>query len=129
MLTKKVLYLTTVKSIIPYIKYTIVSYLKCMMIGTYICSARAQRYVPHFDNDHITVLGCSIRKDGTVTPLLKGRTDRAIWFAKKQMEKTRKDIKFVANINNEKKRHLEKLVAIFLLFLVLLIISYKFMIL
>ena len=77
--------------------FTTISYLECMMIGTYICSARAQKYVPRFDKDYIIILGCSIRKDGTVTPLLRGRADRAIWFAKKQKEETGKDIVFVAS--------------------------------
>ena len=77
--------------------FTTISYLECMMIGTYICSTKAGKYVPHFDKDYIIILGCAIRKDGTVTPLLKGRADRALWFAKKQMEETGKDIVFVAS--------------------------------
>ena len=36
-----------------------------------------------------------IKKDGNLTPLLKGRVDKAIEFAKKQKELTGKDIIFV----------------------------------
>ena len=41
------------------------------------------------------ILGCQIRKDGTLTPLLKGRTDRALEFARMQKEVSGKDIIFV----------------------------------
>ena len=34
-------------------------------------------------------------KDGSLTPLLKGRADRALWFAKYQKDKSGKDIIFV----------------------------------
>ncbi len=83
----------TVESVID----VVLAYLECMMVGTTIWTLRAARYVPAFDKDYIIILGCSIRKDGTPTPLLRGRADRAIWFAKKQKEKTGKNIKFVAS--------------------------------
>ena len=75
----------------------VLCYLECMMIGTYIWTVRAAKHVPAFDKDYVIILGCSIRNDGTVTPLLKGRTDRAIWFAEKQKKESGKDIKFVAS--------------------------------
>lgn len=37
---------------------------------------------------YLIVLGAGLRKDGSVTPLLKGRIDKAIKFYKKQEEKT-----------------------------------------
>ncbi len=75
----------------------VLAYLECMMVGTTIWTLRAARHVPSFDKDYIIILGCSIRKDGTVTPLLRGRADRALWFARKQKESTGKDIIFVAS--------------------------------
>ena len=77
--------------------YILLSYLECMMLGTYICTARAQRHVPKFNKDYMIILGCAIRQDGTVTPLLKGRADRALWFAEKQKSATGKDLTFVAS--------------------------------
>ena len=73
----------------------IVTYLECILIGTIIISIKAARKIPEFNKDYILILGCQIRKDGTLTPLLKGRTDRAIEFAKMQKEKTKKDIIFI----------------------------------
>ncbi len=82
---------------IEYIIEGVLLYFECLMISTIICSRKAHKYVPEFDKDYIIILGCGIRKDGTLTPLLRGRADRAIWFAKKQKEETGKDIKFVAS--------------------------------
>lgn len=73
----------------------IVAYLECVLIGTVITAVKAARHVPEPDKDYILILGCQVRKDGTLTPLLKGRADRAVWFAKMQKEKTGRDIVFV----------------------------------
>lgn len=70
-------------------------YFECMMIGTITANAIAARYVPKKDRDFIIVLGCSIRKDGTPTPLLRGRLDRALDFAKAQQAETGKEAVFV----------------------------------
>ena len=75
----------------------VISYLECMMIGSAIWTRRAALNVPAFNKDYIIILGCKIRKDGTVTPLLQGRADRAIWFANRQLEETGREIKFVAS--------------------------------
>ena len=56
---------------------------------------KATKHIPKFDKDCIIILGCQIKKDGTLTKLLKGRVDRAIEFSKMQKEKTGKDIIFV----------------------------------
>ena len=71
------------------------SYFECIMIGTFVGTMIIEKKVPTFDKDYIIILGCSIKKDGTVTPLLRGRADRAIWFAREQKEKANKDIIFV----------------------------------
>ena len=73
----------------------IVTYLEYILIATIIHGVKAAKHIPTFDKDYIIILGCQIKKDGTLTPLLKSRTDRAIEFAKLQKEKTGKDIVFV----------------------------------
>lgn len=75
--------------------YSLLIYLECLMASTLFCTLRAQHFVPAFDKDYIIILGCAINKDGTPTPLLRGRIDRALWFANKQKEETGKDIIFV----------------------------------
>ncbi|MBO4337923.1 MAG: YdcF family protein [Lachnospiraceae bacterium] len=88
------LYLSTfVESVI----YTLLAYFECMMLGNVFCTLHAQKHVPSFDKDFVIILGCSIRKDGTLTPLLKGRADKALWFAKKQHSETGKELCFVAS--------------------------------
>ena len=73
----------------------IVSYLEFILIGTIILSVMAAKRVPTFDKDYILILGCQIRKDGTLTKLLQGRADRAIEFAGMQKHIAAKELTFV----------------------------------
>jgi uncharacterized SAM-binding protein YcdF (DUF218 family) len=66
-----------------------------LIIATLYCNIKAANHIPEFDKDYIIILGCKIKEDGTLTPILKARVDRAIEFAKMQKEKTGKDIIFV----------------------------------
>ncbi len=65
-------------------------YVECMMIGTIVAGSLAARYEPEKRMDYLIVLGCAIRRDGTPTPLLRGRLDRALAFARAQAEETGK---------------------------------------
>lgn len=71
------------------------TYLLSMIIGSSVCALYAARKKPDHDRTHIIILGCSIAKDGTPLPLLRGRIDRAIEFSKQQNEKTGRQVKFV----------------------------------
>ena len=75
--------------------FSIDAYLECILIGTIITGIKTARYVPKFNKDFIIINGCQIRKDGTLTPLLQGRVDRAIWFAKMQKDRVGRPIVFV----------------------------------
>ena len=55
---------------------------------------------PNFDKDYVIILGSKIRKDGTLTPILQARVDKAIEFAKEQKEKSNKRIVFVPSGGN-----------------------------
>ena len=70
-------------------------YFECMIIGTIIAHIIVIRYQPSLDKDFIIILGCGIAADGRPTPLLRGRIDRAIAFARRQKEETGKDVIFV----------------------------------
>ena len=72
-----------------------ITYIECILMGTVIMGVKTAKHIPQFDKNAIIILGCQIRKDGTLTKLLKGRVDRAIEFSKMQKEKTGKDIIFV----------------------------------
>ena len=75
--------------------YSIVAYLECILLGAIITGIKTARHIPKFDKDFIIINGCQIRKDGTLTPLLKARADRAIEFAKMQKERYGRPIVFV----------------------------------
>ena len=72
-------------------------YFECMIIGSIIANLIVVRYEPEPDKDFLIILGCGLRKDGTPSPLLKGRADRALAFRKKQLEQTGKDLIFVTS--------------------------------
>ena len=64
---------------------------ECVLAGAIVCGLKAARHVPASDADYILILGCKFRRDGTLTPLLRGRVDRAIAFWKAQRETTGKE--------------------------------------
>ena len=70
-------------------------YFECMLLGTIVADAIAARYEPKRDQDYLIILGCAIRKDGTPTPLLRGRLDRALAFANRQEAETGKAPVFI----------------------------------
>ena len=70
-------------------------YYESMMIGTIIMGGIVSRYKPEYDKDFVIILGCGLLDDGTPTPLLRGRIDRALEFYKEQKEKTGKELVFV----------------------------------
>ena len=72
-------------------------YFECMMIGTMVSNIFALRRRPDHDRDFLIVLGCGIRKDGTPTPLLKGRLDLAKSFYDEQIRETGKIPRFVVS--------------------------------
>jgi len=71
------------------------SYFECMLLSTILCAILSTRYKPPYDLDYIIILGCAIRSDGTPTPLLKGRAERALSFEREQFALTGKHAKFV----------------------------------
>ncbi|MCR5794442.1 MAG: YdcF family protein [Solobacterium sp.] len=65
-------------------------YFACMWIGSVAAGIIAAKRKADDDLDYLIVLGCGIRPDGTVTPLLKGRCDQAVkhYFRQKELGKT-----------------------------------------
>ena len=61
---------------------------ECVLVGAIVCGLKAARHVPAPEADYILILGCKFRRDGTLTPLLRGRVDKAIEFWKRQRETT-----------------------------------------
>lgn len=61
-------------------------YFECMVIGAIIADWIAAKYHPEKNKDFLIILGCGIQKDGTPSPLLAGRVDRALKFYREQKE-------------------------------------------
>ena len=72
-------------------------YFECMIVGAMVADLIAARYVPEKDKDYLVVLGCGLKKDGSPTPLLKGRLDLALDFDKKQREAGGKEARFLVS--------------------------------
>ncbi|MCR4615355.1 MAG: YdcF family protein [Clostridiales bacterium] len=79
------------------IMYCIWLYAECMLIGTIFSNQLVLHYKPGFDKDFIIILGCSIRRDGTPTPLLRGRIDRALDFRNRQKAQTGREVSFIVS--------------------------------
>jgi vancomycin permeability regulator SanA len=65
-------------------------YLECLLTATVIRAVQAGRHEPDYDRDYVLVLGCKIRPDGTLYPLIRSRVDRAIAFVRRQEAATGK---------------------------------------
>ena len=74
---------------------SILCYFYCLTLATLYCNIMVARHKPNLDKDFIIILGAKVKDDGTLTPILKARVDKAIQFAKEQKEKTRKKIIFI----------------------------------
>ena len=74
---------------------TIFVYFECVLIGAIVCGLRAAQYEPSKDRDCLIILGCWFRRDGTLTPLLQGRVDRAISFWREQRSATGREAVFI----------------------------------
>ena len=61
-------------------------YFAAMLVATQYCCVIAARRKPPLTQDYILILGCAIKKDGTLYPLIKGRADKAIAFYRDQKE-------------------------------------------
>ena len=66
--------------------YSIYSFMVCLLIGVFVIFGRVRRHEPAFDKGYIIILGCKIKDDGSLYPLIRGRVDRALEFARKQEE-------------------------------------------
>ena len=82
-------------SFVESIVYLVIAYLECVLIGTIIIAIKSVKKKVTLDKDYIIILGCQIRKDGTLTPLLKGRVDKALEFRNKQLKESNKDLIFI----------------------------------
>lgn len=76
---------------------TVFTYFECMLAGAVICGLRSARHIPDYDRDYIIVLGCRFRRDGTLTPLLRGRVDAALAFRSAQQAATGKRAVLIAS--------------------------------
>jgi vancomycin permeability regulator SanA len=72
-------------------------YFECMLLGIIAANLVVVRYEPEKNKDYLIILGCGIRGDGTPTPLLRGRLDRALTFGEKQEAETGKAPVFVTS--------------------------------
>ncbi|MBR0208976.1 MAG: YdcF family protein [Oscillospiraceae bacterium] len=72
-------------------------YFECMMIGTIAANVIVLRRKAEPDKDFLIVLGCGIRKNGELTPLLKGRLELARQFCERQIRETGKAPRFIVS--------------------------------
>jgi uncharacterized SAM-binding protein YcdF (DUF218 family) len=82
-------------SFIEELVYLSVAYLECILIGTIVIAIKTIKRKLEYNKDYMIILGCKTRNDGTLTPLLKGRVDKALEFRNNQLKETNKDLIFI----------------------------------
>ena len=83
------------KKMIDIVLNVTLSYFYTLILATLYCNIRASKHIPKYDKDFVIILGSKIRNDGTLTPLLQGRVDKAIEFGKNQYKETHKKIYYI----------------------------------
>lgn len=87
------------KKIWTFVLYSVLSSLYIfffiVLISAIVYGIYVSKHKPEYDKDYIIILGCKIRDDGTLYPLIRGRADKAIEFYNKQLEVTGKAACFV----------------------------------
>ena len=63
-------------------------FMEAMLLGTLLCGVVAALGEPPLNRDFIIINGCKVGRDGKPLPLLRGRADRALAFARKQQRAT-----------------------------------------
>ncbi len=84
-----------IKKLIDIVINVILSYFYSIIIATLYCNVKAANHIPEYNKDFVIILGSKIKNDGSLTPLLKGRVDKAIDFGKKQYNSNKKKIVYV----------------------------------
>ena len=72
-------------------------YFECMIVGAITADWIAAKHQARKDKDYLIVLGCGIRRDGTPTPLLRGRLELALRFDREQRAESGKAARFVVS--------------------------------
>ena len=72
-------------------------YFECMIIGSVIADLIAAKFHADPDRDYLLVLGCGLKKDGTPTPLLRGRLDLAMRFDEEQQAASGKKAVYIVS--------------------------------
>lgn len=70
----------TVLELVDSVVAVAITFGECLLLSTIVCAWLASRHQPKQNKDYLIVLGCGIRPDGTPSPLLAGRVDRARVF-------------------------------------------------
>lgn len=83
------------QTIFNYSSVFLLCYFECMLISTAFCAVTATKYKVKYDIDYIIILGCALMGDGTPTPHLMGRIQRAYDFETGQYGSTGKHAKYV----------------------------------
>ncbi|MBO2517664.1 MAG: hypothetical protein CW338_10450 [Clostridiales bacterium] len=81
--------------LVPIVTGGVLCYLECVFTGMCVCAVAAAKKRLKYDMDYMIILGCAIRKDGTLYPLLRGRVDHAEAFARRQYDEKKKKLVFV----------------------------------
>lgn len=58
----------------------LVCYFDCLLAAVIVCIIISAKHSPDHDKDYVLILGCKVREDGTLYPIIRSRVDRAMSF-------------------------------------------------
>ena len=73
------------------------AYGECLLLAIILCAWQAAHHKPKRPADFVIILGCGLCADGTPTPLLRGRIDRALAFDAQMAQQGAAATTFVAS--------------------------------
>ncbi|MDO4490544.1 MAG: YdcF family protein [Lachnospiraceae bacterium] len=74
---------------------TVYSFAECFLLGAIVNGALSACHKPKQDLDYMIILGCKIKKDGTLFPLIRGRVDQVLTQYRNQLAHSGKKLYFV----------------------------------
>ena len=58
----------------------LVCYFNCLLVAVIVCIVISAGRNPDHDKDYVLILGCKVRDDGSLYPIIRSRVDRAMRF-------------------------------------------------
>ena len=88
-------WLSSARNAVCSVYASLLCYADCLLFSAILCAYIAAVHTPDYNKDFIVILGCRVRPDGGLYPLIQSRVDKALDFAARQESAGGKRAKFI----------------------------------